>query len=258
MCTVTYIPLKRSVLFSICRDENPTRTAAAMPSPKKGANRYMIYPADGLAGGTWVGVNSAGDVLILLNGGFTNHERKETYRLSRGLIVKALLDSMSPVAQWKEMDLTDIEPFTLIVYSNQKLYRLTWTGTEKMHSMPDPLEAHIWSSATLYKPAIQKKRQQWFQSFLQQYPSLTSKQLTQYLLHDAPADSENGFIMNRNEAIKTCSASFIERKQEHAVVQYHDLLSHIAEEHHFFFEATASSIDSSVPDRDEEPLSALI
>ena len=86
MCTVTYIPLKNRVLFSSSRDEDPARKTAALPDFYKGKNNTSLYPADGAAGGTWVGLNGNGDLLIILNGAFVNHIKQPQYRLSRGLI----------------------------------------------------------------------------------------------------------------------------------------------------------------------------
>jgi hypothetical protein len=242
MCTVTYTPLEHSVLFSSCRDENPNRIHASMPAYVKGKNRHMLYPADGLAGGTWLGVNSAGDVIILLNGGEENHVRQRNYRFSRGIIVKELLDAISPVEKFLRTDLDNIEPFTLIIYSRKELHQLVWTGSEKQHKIPDPLQAHIWSSATLYNRTVQTKRKKWFQTFLKQHPLPTSKQLLQYFTDEAPSDSENGFVMNRNESIKTCSITLIERREQHAVFEYHDLLNGIADAHYFLFQKQPSSL----------------
>lgn len=225
MCTVTYTPLKQSVLIASCRDEKPNRIPAAIPASFKGTNHQFLFPQDGHAGGTWIGVNNTGHLLILLNGGFRNHEKKTSYRLSRGLIMKQLLDSKTPVASWKELDLQNIEPFTVIVYTPHMLHQLVWTGDYKSHTYPDPSIPHIWSSATLYGPAIRASRKQWYEAFLQQNPQPSSNELLRFFVTDSPRDKENGFIMNRNELIKTCSISLVEMKEHHAIFEYIDLLS---------------------------------
>ena len=93
MCTVTYIPLKDHVLFSSNRDENPRRKPALAPKAVQGKNHELLYPSDGAAGGSWIGINNSGNLIIVLNGGFIDHIRLPKYRKSRGLIMTELLDS---------------------------------------------------------------------------------------------------------------------------------------------------------------------
>lgn len=233
MCTVTYIPLQNSILFSSSRDENPNRKNALSPVVVEGENKTLLYPADGLAGGTWIGLNNSGSLIILLNGGFVNHTRLEKYRLSRGLIVKQLLDSKHILSNWEELDFFKIEPFTLIVFSEEKLHQLVWTGHHKIASQPNKLVPHIWSSATLYAPEIQTMRQQLFQHFLKAYPNPDAKALEALLRQSH--DAENGFNMNRHTTIKTCSISVVEIKQHHAEFAYHDLLQNISATNQFPF-----------------------
>jgi len=241
MCTVTYIPLKKGILFSSSRDENPKRLAAALPSIQRGENSNMLFPADGLAGGTWIGLNNNRGLIILLNGGFVNHAKQKYYRLSRGLIVKQLLDSKTILDHWRQLDLHAIEPFTLIVFTNNELQQLVWTGFQKIILQPDPLIPHIWSSATLYNPKIQSTRELWFQSFLLEYPFPAANQLLDFLLHASGDDNENGFTMNRNETIRTCSISIVEIKKQQAVFEYHDLLNRVTSTTHFNFTGSLKS-----------------
>lgn len=234
MCTVTYIPLQKSILFSSSRDENPNRKNALSPAVVEGENKTLLYPADGLASGTWIGLNNSGNLIILLNGGFLNHTRLEKYRLSRGLIVKQLLDSKNLLLSWEQLDFFEIEPFTLIAFSEGKLHQLVWTGHHKIASQPNPSVSHIWSSATLYAPEIQTLRQQWFQHFLNEHPNPDAKSLEAFLRQSH--DQENGFNMSRHAAIKTCSISVVEIKQQHAEFEYHDLLQNTSTLNHFRFD----------------------
>jgi hypothetical protein len=224
MCTVTYIPLKDRVLFSSNRDENPRRKPALAPKSVQGENHELFYPADGAAGGSWIGLNNSGNLIIVLNGGFIDHARKAQYRKSRGLIMTGLLDSQHILEDWNLLDLEDIEPFTIIAYIHQKLHQLVWTGFEKSHLLPDPLLPHIWSSSTLYNTQAKEQRRQWFQHFTQTQPTPTGLELLQYLLYDAPQDYYNGFNMNRNELVKTCSISVVDIQNHTAGFLYHDVI----------------------------------
>ena len=51
----------------------------------------LVYPKDEVAGGTWIGSSSKNRLLCLLNGAFVKHDRKSSYKKSRGIIVKELL-----------------------------------------------------------------------------------------------------------------------------------------------------------------------
>ncbi len=235
MCTVTYIPLQKRILFSSCRDENPARIRAKIPAVKQGNTRKLFYPADGAAGGTWIGMNNAGDLLILLNGGFENHTKRDDYRHSRGLIVKEMLDAEDPIFTWHQTELSNIEPFTIIAYVNDKLHQLVWTGRQKFHLHPDPSQPHIWSSWTLYASDIQNLRKLWFKTFLAEKPIPLGKDLLNFLQHDF-SDPGNSFTMNRNEVVKTCSISIVEIKNESALFEYHDLLDSSSHHHVFNFD----------------------
>jgi hypothetical protein len=73
-------------------------------------------------------VDEFGNTIILLNGGKIKHIVKEKYRLSRGIIVLDLIASNSIVSTWETIDLTDIEPFTLVVLENKQPFNLQWIG----------------------------------------------------------------------------------------------------------------------------------
>ncbi len=239
MCTVTYIPLRNSILFSSSRDESPARTPAVSPVLRRGKKRKLFYPTDGASGGTWIGLNDEGHLIILLNGGFENHTRRDSYRHSRGLVIKEMLDTEDTIVTWQQLDLSNIEPFTLIAYGRHVLHQLVWTGHQKFHLQPDPLEPHIWSSATLYDSNIQALRKQWFKTFLEKNHIPSDEELYDFLVHQSPADKENGFNMNRNEIVKTCSVSVIQMKDNEAIFDYYDLL--LSSTHHSVFQFDAIS-----------------
>ena len=131
MCTVVFIPGKDNYFFASLRDENPARLRAIAPSFIAAPNGNYIAPTDPSGGGTWLGANEFGNVIILLNGGFKNHNRKTAYSKSRGIIVKELLADSMPVIEWNLMNLENVEPFTLIVWADDKLFQLVWDGEEK-------------------------------------------------------------------------------------------------------------------------------
>jgi uncharacterized protein with NRDE domain len=223
MCTVVFIPGNKKIFFGSLRDESPKRQKAILPQVYADENISFLAPKDPVAGGTWVGVNNVGNVIVLLNGGFENHEKRTFYRKSRGLIVAALLATEKPVAEWDLIDMEDIEPFTLVVWTNNNLFQLVWDGEERHRALLDAKQSYIWSSSTLYNVESKIKRKQLFQQWTANKPQVTIQALLNFF--NTYDDAENGFMMNRNEITKTLSYTFVElTKNENAAMGYVELL----------------------------------
>lgn len=224
MCTVAFIPKGNQYYFASLRDEDPARAAALAPGMHSSADGCYLAPTDGKAGGTWIGVSLSGSIIILLNGGFKDHVRQQAYRKSRGLIVAGLLLSTLPVEQWSLMDMDQVEPFTLIVFSENNLFELVWDGVGKHCKKLETGKPHIWSSATLYSPAVKLYRKQLFDNWMAMNETISASAVLDFFkLYD---DKENGFIINRNNKMQTLSYSFITlNSDQHAVMQYYDFLN---------------------------------
>lgn len=222
MCTVVFIPNTNKMFFASLRDESPLRPTAITPELFNIDNLTILSPRDALAGGTWLGINDHKNIIILLNGGFEKHEQKKDYRKSRGLIVSELLQSEMPIIDWELMKMHGIEPFTLIVWSDKILFKLIWDGSIKHRVKLDSKVPHIFSSSTLYSPNAKKDREELFQNWIAMNPPITKLSLLKFF--NSVNDSENGFIMNRNEKVKTLSYSFIELTNNAiAELNYYDL-----------------------------------
>lgn len=220
MCTVVFIPKGNKYFFASLRDESPLRPVALAPCIKKG-DTNVLSPVDAKGGGTWLGVTAAGTVIILLNGGFEKHTCTKNYRKSRGLIVTELLRSNSPVESWNSMDMNGIEPYTLVVMNEGTLFQLVWDGNNKHGVRLRSNEPHIWSSATLYDQQASQYRSQLFHQWMGMNIPVSSHSLLDFF--KSFTDSENGFLMNRADRIKTLSYSFIEfHAGATAILNYHD------------------------------------
>lgn len=221
MCTVVFIPYDKKVYFGSLRDESPKRPRAVKPEISEVSGVSFLAPKDPMAGGTWIGANNKGNVIILLNGAFKNHQRKNYYRKSRGLIVSELLATELPVVQWNLIDMEGIEPFTLIVWSDNNLFQLVWDGRERYRICLDETLPYIWSSSTLYNSDAKAKREALFQHWIAMNPSVSKLSLINFF--KANNDAENGFIINRKEITKTLSFSFIElQSKKDIVMSYYD------------------------------------
>ena len=224
MCTVVFIPSKEKYFFCSLRDEDPARIPALLPSVSKLNEYHFIAPKDPIGGGTWIGANEYGNIIILLNGGFKTHIKKTSYARSRGLIVTELLTNDMPVIEWNLMDLENIEPFTLIVWTNKKLFQLVWDGKQKHRIMLPITKAHIWSSATLYNEEIKNYREALFNEWMVATSVISKSSLLHFF--NQYQDKHNGFLVNRNERIKTLSYTFIEFQNDVTLnMNYRDRIS---------------------------------
>jgi hypothetical protein len=225
MCTVVYIPGNGKQYFASLRDESPGRPKAIAPEKYTENDVSYLSPVDSQAGGSWIGVNTYGILIILLNGGFENHEKKKFYRKSRGLIVTELLLSAMPVIEWSLMNLDGIEPFTLIVAADKNLFRLVWDGEQKQRINLDTDRPHIFSSSTLYTAQARAYRQDLFENWIAMYPPVTKLSLLNFF--NTSTDKQNGFLIDRDGKTKTLSYTFLEiDPQVSAVMDYYNLLNY--------------------------------
>jgi len=220
MCTVIFFP-GETKLFLSNRDESPLRARAKLPEIYERNSIGYCCPIDPSGGGTWVGVNNRKEVIILLNGGFTKHKHQPPYAKSRGLIVTELLSAEMPVISWNLMAMTNIEPYTLIVYADAMLFELVWDGENKHRITHDTNAAHIWSSSTLYSAEVKAQRTALFKAWLASHPE-HSKEALHTFVHTS-SDAENGFIMNRAELVKTLSTSIIELEDRRAIFNFESI-----------------------------------
>ena len=76
MCTVSFIPLQNGFLLTSNRDEKIYRPTIA-PQVYIENDLKLLYPKDEKAGGTWIVAKEDGTTIVLLNGAFVNHQKKE-------------------------------------------------------------------------------------------------------------------------------------------------------------------------------------
>lgn len=225
MCTVSFVPTAAGVVLTSNRDEHVLRSAQ-FPKTYLLNNKPITYPKDPHAGGTWFAVSTQPvRVYVLLNGAETNHQRANTYRKSRGLVVLDLISAAAAVhLNWPLYDLQDIEPFTLVVFENKLLYQLRWDGNFKSMIQLDVSRPYIWSSSTLYTEAIRAQRQGWFADFLSQNPSLSAADMLRFHSTSQAADGSSRIVMERSPDLKTISITQAIVAAENMVLQHEDLL----------------------------------
>ena len=223
MCTVTFFPTQDSnFVLTSNRDESPVRNTLS-PDFYSFENTKLMYPEDELAGGSWIGVSEKQRLLCVLNGGFTFHERKTSYRLSRGVVLKDLLVCDNIEQAVKDYNLVDVEPFTLVIvdwFNHLKLMQLVWDGEEK-HVKKLPLEAYIWSSSSLYSEEMKAERKFWFENFKAEN-ELNKNSVLEFHTTAGKGNLDYGVIMDR-KFVKTTSITQVSKTNGNVEMIFNNL-----------------------------------
>ncbi len=224
MCTVTFIPTTDGVYLTSNRDEGHMRKTAIHPQTYQlPGGMTLLCPLDADRGGTWIAARQNGDAVVLLNGADSAHLRRPPYRESRGIILLQLLEQNDPAASFDQMELQDIEPFTLVLYCDHRLFECQWDGRIKTRQMLDPRQPQIWSSSTLYDEEVKSRRREWFQQWRNRTPELTSPAILDFHHHAGNTDTRNALVMKRGEQMSTVSISQIFITKSFSSMSYLDL-----------------------------------
>ncbi len=225
MCTVTYLPLKNNdFILTSNRDEDPKRKTIP-PKEYDEDGIKLTYPKDELAGGTWIGLSEKKRLICLLNGGFTKHKRAESYRMSRGVIVKELLKVDNPVKVINHFDFDGIEPFTIVLVDwkqNLNAYELVWDGAQK-HFEELESQPKIWSSSTLYDEEMKQLRRGWFADWLEEYKDFTQQDILAFHQDKTKGNPEISLKMKRSR-VETVSTTSVKKELDDVEMSYIDLL----------------------------------
>jgi len=224
MCTVTFLPLGNTdFILTSNRDEQRLRETLP-PKIYEDDSVKMLYPKDKVAGGTWIGASSKKRLVCVLNGGFIKHKRKENYPKSRGLIAKELLKENSLQPYLENLDLLDVEPFTMVIvdWNNNELnlVEVVWDEHEK-HIITHKNEPKIWSSSTLYIDEIKKLRKSWFQQWLSEN-EFTSEAILQF--HHMETDDKEQSVLMKRIHVETVSITSVKKMETTIEMMYEDVV----------------------------------
>jgi hypothetical protein len=223
MCTVTYIPSGNAYYFTSSRDELAGRPPASLPVLHEINEARIIYPTDPPGGGSWIAVHESGNIAVLLNGAIKAHHSEPPYRISRGLVLLDLISKKSPADSFEEMNLVGIEPFTVILFEDKKLYSGKWDGRMKWMESLNPNKPQIWSSVTLYDAVAIQKREAWFNKWISEVPYPGTLDIIHFHQHGGDGDPFNNILMNRNDDLFTNSISSIRLSPDAASFRYIDM-----------------------------------
>ncbi len=222
MCTVSYLPTSKGYIVTSNRDESPDRAITQVAQFQVGAHS-VHFPRDPKAGGSWFATASDGRTVCLLNGAFEPFDITVHYPDSRGT---ALLNSLGH-HNLKEFsvkyDFTRTAPFTMLMTDGRVLEQLIWDGQSAHYDSLDPGMPHFWSSVTLYAPDVRKYRRSLFEDWLRSEQEFTAENIVVFHEYGHSDDPVNGFVMNRDERVKTLSITCADKRDGHTVLLHRNL-----------------------------------
>jgi hypothetical protein len=150
VCTLTWLQFEHGYELFFNRDEKRTRARALPPRVTESPAGRWIAPTDPDGGGTWIGVNSRGVTLALLNG-YEPGDRAARDFDSRGGLVTSLLDAASAAEVIERIEATDLarfRSFSLVVFQpDVQPISATWDGEHCDVRVLDDGEQPICSSS---------------------------------------------------------------------------------------------------------------
>jgi hypothetical protein len=223
MCTVSYLPGQSGFILTSSRDEKITRPIARLSDPVMIHDQEVTFPQDPLGRGTWIASSNTRTV-CLLNGAFKAHQPSPPYRHSRGLVVLDAFDYFSLQSFAENYNFDGLEPFTLLLIEIGELLVLRWDGSRLFVTEKNASQKYIWSSATLYKPEIIKKRQDWFDHWIASTEEFSLDGIRKFHLTAGDGDPENAIRMRRENRYETVSLTSVVRSGAEMYMIYEDLI----------------------------------
>ena len=225
MCTVTFVPTPSGFVFTSNRDEDPARSATQLVETKQN-KQTIYYPQDKTAKGSWIAFSDANRFVCVLNGAFIPHQRKKSYRMSRGRMALAFFDYLSINAFLDTFEFEGIEAFTLLVYRAGDFREIKW-DEESLHVRSlDTSSVHLWSSCTLYTQEWWLDRSIGFNEYIaRQQPN--QKEIMEYhkenllFVHSALEARMETTLPLDAITLKTTSISSIERGEKGFSFHFH-------------------------------------
>lgn len=205
------------------RDETPLRNASEVRRVNV-LGQTLIYPVDPGAGGSWIGISDQGFVGCLLNGAFESFVPDPKYTHSRGQI---LLSAITRPADdpFDPAQLALTAPFTLVMSRACDLTEYVWDGNNLYTTVLDPGAPGFWSSVTLYPEDVRTWRRSLFGKWLQSHPDYVQEDIMEFHMYGSPEDNWNGFVMNREERVRTLSITSVKCNTQEITLCHRDLLS---------------------------------
>ena len=129
------------------------------------------------------------------------------------------------VTAFAAYELEEIEPFTLVMYSDGKLTEARWDGASR-HVRKLPADVpQIWSSVTLYDAVMIQQREHWFEDWKAIHQQPSASDIRNFHQTAGNGNTESGLLINRDGFMKTVSVTSIQLSSRQGIMTYRDLLT---------------------------------
>ncbi|MEX1135653.1 MAG: NRDE family protein [Balneolales bacterium] len=228
MCTVSFFPKNHhDWLLSTNRDEMKSREKALPPIIHKSGSFNYLAPVDGKAGGTWIGLNTAGIGLTIMNNyqGANPLLSHREEALSRGLIIPELMhfDNLKDVDRsMQDLKVSQFNPFVLIgIQSNPwRIMQWSWDGLDYTFNTL-PVKPHLWISTGRAYEGVWKNRKEVFDNFLKMHPGPDVNNVK--ILHSSNYPVPGAYsISMEQDMVATVSNTIAEVSGGNLKMHYHD------------------------------------
>ena len=174
----------------------------------------ITAPKDLQKGGTWIATDGNGRAGCLLNGAFIKHIRRPFYKSSRGNLVLSAFEASNFDNFLSEVELKDIEPFTLVLIEPKTIQKLVWDGSKKQIEKLPTQSVHLWTSATLYTSQERADKYNYLMTALKD-KDLDDKDILK--IHGQVSNTP--FVLNRYK-VKTVSIAQINYSHKNSKLAY--------------------------------------
>jgi hypothetical protein len=210
VCTVTVVPRASGFRIVCNRDERLSRPPAEPPAVRRVAGLTTVWPEDPLSGGTWIGANDAGLVMVLLNRTPGSRSlvadrigRAATPRQhSRGTIIPLLLglDCLASVLnRAAALPAAEFEPFTLLVIKSSQIAVVRNTGARTIVRSGILSRPLMFTSSSLGDDLVERPRRELF-ARLVAAPAAPLPGQAAFHRHRWPGRPEISVCMRRRDA----------------------------------------------------------
>lgn len=225
MCTVIFHPTETGYTLGMNRDESKRRRAAHRPQKLFRNGTLRLQPQDP-AGGSWIAVNEFGLSIALLNWYPKAVGTRTVGRISRGLLVDALVSGRSLADAMDQLSLLVSDRFAAfrmlaIDPQSKQVEERRW---DERHLYPVAHEwtPNYWASSGYDEPEAQRARGATYQRHLSEHDATRPGDWIRKLLASHPPErGPFSICMHRSDA-QTVSATEIHWHGSSAEMAYHD------------------------------------
>ena len=221
MCTVTFIARRNGYVLGMNRDEKLARVAALPPIRHRLGSQDALFPSEP-NGGTWIGVNSAGVTLALLNW-YSVPARVAGQSVSRGEVVKSSLVADSPGTADEalgELLLARVNPFRLIGVFPASHAVVEWRwNLQRLERLDLRWQTATWISSGFDEPGAQQTRRRAFGEALRQSSVGSVDWLRRLHRSHSPERGPYSHCMHRQDAA-TVSYTEVAVSRQMATLRY--------------------------------------